>query len=551
MLRKIVDNFGFLGLIALVLGFWLYSLSSIWDWKSLTSVGTGALLLLVYLLTNLGKVRAALGRRSVHFGGLAFATLLLGLGILVLLNFLNYRHHQRWDLSEGRINALSSQTVKVLENLDQDIKLTGFFEDEQGGSGFRNLAREYRYLSSRVEFEVVDPLKDPGKVAQYEITRNGQVVVEGSGKQEVIEDPTEEKLTNSIIKVTRELEKVVYFLTGHGEHELSASEPEGYSTVESEIKKQNYRVETYNLAEENKIPEDASLLVSAGPKVDFFPNELELLKEYLASGGKFFLLVDPESDVEMNDFLALYGIELKDDFVVDATGLGQLFGFGAAAPLGVDYASHPITEDFQQTMSIFPGTRSVATVSSELDYVTNELVRSSPQSWGETEIEAEEVSFDEQVDAAGPVAMAVVSVKSIEPAGAEEAPEESGDESGAKEATDSPDDGSTPNTSLEEEEEGAAEENQAVESRVVVFGDSEFASNAYFGTAVNGDLFLNVVSWLAEDTDLLSIRPKDPENRTMTLTAQDSRMIFWATVVLFPLATLVFGIAVWSRRRSE
>ncbi len=546
MLRKVIDNFGLVGVVVLMAGFWLYSISNLWDWKALGAVGAGAVLLLIYLVVNLSKVRAAMGSRSARFGGMAFATLILGLGILALVNFLNYRHHKRIDLSEGRVNTLSSQTVKVLENLDQEIKVTGFFEDEQEGLGFGDLARRYRYVTSKIDYEVVDPLKDPGKVARYEITRNGQVVVAGSSKQEMIEDATEEKLTNAIIKVTRDLEKVVYFLTGHGEHDLNMSEPEGYSTVENEIQKQNYRVESYNLAQENKIPEDASVIVSAGPKVDFFPNEVELLKEYLASGGKFLLLTDPESEAEMNKFLEPYGIQLRNDFVVDATGLGQLFGFGAGAPLGVDYAAHPITEDFQKTMSIFPGTRSVSAVASELDYVTTELVRSSPQSWGEVEIEAEEVSFDEQLDTAGPVALAVLAVKSVSREDLEEAPEEGkeGNEAASEDAAGEPDESP-------EDEGSETEESQSLESRIVVFGDSEFASNAYFGTAVNGDLFLNVVSWLAEDTDLLSIRPKDPENRTITLTQADSRMIFWATVVLFPLATLVFGIAVWNRRRSE
>jgi len=546
VLRKVIDNCGFVGVVVMMTGFWLYTISNLWDWKSLGAVGVGAALLLIYLAGNLGKVRAAIGSRSARFGGMAFATLILVLGILALVNFLNYRHHERFDLSEGGMNALSSQTVKVLDNLDQEIKITGFFDDEKGGLDFGNLVRRFRYVTSKVAYEVVDPLKDPGMVARHEITRNGQVVIAGSSKQEMIEDPTEEKLTNAIIKVTRDLEKAVYFLTGHGEHDLSQSEPEGYSTVESEIKKQNYRVESFNLAQENKIPEDASVIISAGPKVDFFPNEVELLKEYLASGGKFLLLIDPESEAEMNEFLALYGIQLKSDFVVDATGLGQLFGFGAGAPLGVDYAAHPITEDFQETMSIFPGTRSVAAVESELEYVTTELVRSSPQSWGEVEIEAEEVAFDKELDTAGPVALAVLAVKPVPEGESEESPgeAEAGSEADSEEAASEAEEAS-------DDEGSAMEKSQPSESRIVVFGDSEFASNAYFGTAVNGDLFLNVVSWLAEDTDLLSIRPKDPENRTITLTQTDSRMIFWTTVVLFPLATLGFGIVVWKRRRSE
>ncbi|GAB4241651.1 MAG: Gldg family protein [Acidobacteriota bacterium] len=544
MVRKILNSLGNVGLILLFLGLFNWSVTNLWDWKSQVGVYGGLGLLVVYLAANFREVQETLRSRTARLGGMALASLFLVLGILALANFLNYRHHKRIDLSEGRLHALSDQTRKILENLDKDIRLIGFFQDEMGGRRFQDLAREYRYLSSRVEYEIIDPQKEPTRVQEYGITRNGQIVVVGPAKREILDEATEEKITNAIIKVTREGEKTVYFLTGHGERSIDDFEAAGYSSIKQEIEKQNYQVKEYNLAQENKLPEDAYVLVSAGPKVSFFPNEIQLLEDYLAKGGKLFLLVDPESEFQAEEFLAKFGIGLGDDIVVDASGLGQLFGFGAAAPLAADYADHPITRDLEGTMSIYPGARSVLTKESPEGYSTLELVRSSPQSWAETDLHSPRVSFDPGVDRRGPVALAVVSTKQVElketaaEAGGEEAQADQGDQAGEKNEESEAGEGG----------EDAAEGNTR-ESRIVVFGDSDFASNGYWQISVNGDVFLNTVSWLAEDTDLLSIRPKNPENRMITLTATESRLIFWGTVVFFPLATLIFGIAVWYRRR--
>jgi ABC-type uncharacterized transport system involved in gliding motility auxiliary subunit len=247
----------------------------------------------------------------------------------------------------------------------------------------------------------------------------------------------------------------------------------------------------------------------------------------------------------MNPFLEEYGLTVSDRLVVDASGLGQLFGFGAAAPLAADYADHPITRDLAQTMTIFPTARSVQSTESVLEYASSSLIRTSPQSWAESDIESEEVSFDEGIDEQGPVTIAVVSTKSIEIRD-ESSSEEEADSSGAERENGS-ESGTEENEPLDLSSSEPEEESR--ESRIVVFGDTDFAANAYFDTSVNGDLFLNVISWLAEDADLLSIRPKDPENRTITLTTAESRLIFWATVIFFPLATIIFGIAVWYRRR--
>jgi len=544
MVRKVISNFANAGFVLLIFGFILYSVTGLWDWKAQVGVYGGAALILIYLVANFNAVKEMLSSRSVRMGGTALVSLLLVVGILALLNFMNFRHHKRFDFSEGGVHALSDQSKKILEGLKQDISVVGFYPDEAGGKRFRDLLDEYRYVSPKISYEVIDPQKDPSRVAQFEVTRAGQVVISAGAKKETIDDISEEKLTNAIIKVTRDTQKTVYFLTGHGERSIDDFDEKGYSKIKQAIEKQNYLVKSYSLAQENRIPSDAAVIISAGPTSNFFPNEVTLLEQYLDGGGKLLLLVDPaeagKTGFEMPEFLSRYGLGLGNDQVLDASGLGQLFGFGPGAPLAGNYSQHPITRDISRSLAVFPGARSVGTTTSPVGFTATTLLSSTEQSWGETEIHADPLQFDEGKDLKGPVPLAAVSTKSVtvEPAGkgSEGSAENGGDVSKAQ--------GPEPESS-----ESNAPKSETREARIVLFGDSDFASNGFEGMTVNGDLFLNSVSWLAEDSDLLSIRPKDPANRSITMTGSEARLVFWASVILFPLATLIFGIAVWHRRR--
>jgi ABC-type uncharacterized transport system involved in gliding motility auxiliary subunit len=195
-------------------------------------------------------------------------------------------------------------------------------------------------------------------------------------------------------------------------------------------------------------------------------------------------------------------------------------------------------------MTIYPMARSVRTAESSLEYESTDLVQSSPRSWGESNATGERVAFDEGVDEQGPLSLAVVATKSIAEADQEEPAELTGEpgsegQDEGEGGIDSAENASTP-------EESTTSERQ---SRLAVFGDADFASNEYMEISANGDLFLNVISWLAEDADLISVRAKDPEVRSITLTAAQSKLIFLATVVFFPMATLMFGAAIWFKRR--
>lgn len=534
-----VETLAYLGLAALVGGYLYYNVNSVWDWKVQVPIYGGAVLLVLYAVLNFSKIRAAFSSRTGRHGTAAGATLILVIGILVLLNFLNFRHSKRIDLTENQLYALSSQSLKVVENLDAEIQIIGFFQDEATTRSFKDLMEEYRHASSQISYEIVDPQKEPEKVVQHDVQRQGQVVVVAGARTEVVDEFSEEKITNTIVKLTREGEKVIYLLAGHGERDLEESGPEGLSMAKEMVEKQNYVVKPYNLAQENKLPDDATVVLSVGPRVNFLPNEVSLLNEYLKAGGKFLLLLDPETDFAMDDFLLAYGLAVEQNVVIDASGVGQLFGLGVAAPIVATYEEHPITDEMRGVMTFFPMARGVKTVEGSLGYEAKTLMSTSERSWGETNLDGNRAAFDEGEDTQGPVALAAVATRSVTGAGtAEESEKDSEGEA----------DSAAESAAAAEGDEEAAK-GKGGESRFALFGDSDFATNAYFSSSGNGDMFRMTVSWLAEDSDLTAIAPKNPENRRINLTQSQSRLMFWATVILLPLSTLVFGLAVWFRRK--
>ena len=553
LIQPLVSVFGtsetliYAGAGGLIGGYFYYSVDNLWDWKAQTAVYGGAGLLILWIVLNLRQLRSALISRRGRHGAAAGASTVLVVAIVCLLSFLNLRHNRRIDLTENQLYSLSAQSRKVVEALEGEIRIVGFFQGENQAKVFEELMQEYRYVSTRVNYEVVDPQREPGRVAGFDVERFGQVAVVSGATTEIVDDFDEARITNAIIKVTREGQKIVYFLTGHGERSPEETGPEGLSQVKEAIERQNYVVRSHNLAQENALPENPAVLIAAGPTVSFLPNEVRLLQEYLEGGGKLLLLLDPRTRFAMDELLAEYGLGVDGNVVIDASGVGQLFGLGVAAPIVSSYETHPITDELRGVMTFFPMAQSVKATDSPLGYSSSELFSTSARSWGETDLEGNQAAFDEDQDTQGPLALAAVAVKTVQTGGEPDGEDASQHGEGEDEDT-AGETAPEPGPQAGAEESGGSD-TESRESRIVLVGDSDFATNAYSTTSANGDFLRMTVSWLAEDTDLVAIQSRDQENRRVNLTRRESTLMFWATVILMPLVTFVFGMAVWLRRK--
>jgi len=520
----------YLNYIGLVLIFFSLVAVKIWPYKktiALVIALVGVASLFIYIALNLSLLKQSFKRKSFLYSSNLILIIILVLAILTLINYLLARNHYRVDFTESKLHSLSDQSVKVVKNLKNDIKIKCFFREDNFNRGkMENLLKIYGYHSKRIKHEFIDPDKNPGLVKRYEVTTDGTTIFESGDKDSRITSSGEEDITNAIIKVSREKKKVIYFLEGHGEASIEEMEERGYSQAKDELEKLGYEVKKLSLALTDTFPKDCVLLVIPGPPKDLLPNELETIDSFIMEGGRVFLMVDPENAPGLKIFLKQYGIKLADDLIVDT--VSRLLGGDYFMPVVTEYESHEITENFRYA-TFFPYARSVVVVEDDLEGISAQaLAKSSPRSWSERELDQREVTFNENKDEPGPISVAaVVNVKIEKKEKAENIEAKS-----------------------EENEEKILEPTKR-EGRLAVFGDSDFASNGYYNLSGNGNLFLNVVNWLTEEADLISIQPKTSSPRTIQLTPSQGRLIFFTSIIILPLVVLITGISVWVRRRSK
>jgi len=537
----------YLNYIALGLIFLSIASSQIWPYKRtqfLVLLIVGIVLLVVYIWFNLSEFQQGFKRKSFLYSSNLVLIIVLVLGILVLANYIFSKYHHRFDFTESKLHSLSDQTVTVLKNLEKDVNIKSFFlEGNYNQARMENLMKIYSYHTAKMKHEFIDPDKNPGLVKRYEVTEDGTSILESGEKESRITAVSEEEITNAIIKISRESKKVLYWLEGHGEASIEDAEEGGYSQAKSELEKLAYKVKKLDLALPDAFPDDADLLIIPGPVKDLFPDELETIKKFLYTGGKVFLMVDPETAPGLIDYLAEFGVKLENDLIVDT--VSRLMGGDYFMPVVSQYETHDITEKFNYA-TFYPYTRSVDETKEVPEGVSVDvLAKTSENSWSERQLDEEEVKFDEGKDEAGPVSLALVATITYKEPEAEEIIEETA-------PTEEKEDQPSKEPRIEDKNEAVeAEEKPKTDGRLAVFGDSDFVTNRYYYLSGNGNFFLNAVNWLTEESDLISIQPKTSSPKTIQLTPPQGKMIFWVSLIILPLAVLVTGITVWMRRKSR
>ena len=447
-------------------------------------------------------------------------------GILAFVALIGQRHPLRLDLTEGKRYSISEQSQKVVKALNDDINIKGFYQEaDPNRDKTRDLLETYRYYSKKINYQFIDPDREPSLAKHYMIRTYGTLVLEGFGKTQTITTADEESITNGILKLTQEKQRVVYFLTGHGDRDISNFDKDGYSTAKATIEKENFQVKTLNLLEVPKIPEDAALVVVAGPQKGLMATELQALRQYLGRDGSLMLLLEPFSDAGLGDFLRSYGIAISSDIIVDT--MSRVFGASYLIPVITEYSFHKITDGFN-VACFFPTARSIGSAKEIPGSVDmTELASTSPYSWSETEFQfgqPEPPKFDQAKDKKGPINVALIASVSNKP----------------------------PSNGQKSDEHGTVKgENPGGQGQILVFGDSDFASNGYFNMQGNSDFFLNSVNYLGEQENLITVERPKTSGTPLTLSRSQSQLLFWVGLFLMPIVVLAAGLAVFRLRRKH
>jgi ABC-type uncharacterized transport system involved in gliding motility auxiliary subunit len=500
-----------LGLCLLAAAISVATVAGSWNPVAIGLAIAGGVCILLWLIFQTAFSRGFWGQRSTQAGANALLSTLAVLIILGLINFLVIQYSNRLDLTENQFLSLASQTQAVLSQLKQPVKVLVFQTPSQPDPSVRPLLEEYqRRGGGKFSFELIDPQAQPALAQKYDIQNQGPVILESGGRTQPLRaNLSEVNLTPAIERVVSDRRSQVFFTLGHGELPLQGDQ-NSLSQAAAALKLKNIFPEPLNLIQVGKVPEQADAVIIAGPKQAFLPAEDKLLQAYLKGGGSLLLMVDPGIKTGLDELLKSWGVKFDDRPIIDASGAGQLIGYGPAVAVVTQYGQHPITRDFGQSFSFFPLAQGINISSTSPDQQVTDLLKSNDQTWAEGDPNNPDLRFNPEQDRQGPLSLGVAMTQQL------------------------PSVGSAP----------------VQKARMVIFGDSEFALDGTFNQGLNGDLFLNSVTWLTDRSDqALSIRPKEPTNRRLQLTTATNRWLIFLSVGILPFGSLIAAVGIWWKRR--
>lgn len=445
------------------------------------------------------------GRAALHGANFAFYTVVV-LAIIVLCNWFVHRNDHHLDLTPNKQFSLSPESMKILKGLDRPVTIYDFNERSAFGQE-RDLLKLYSSATHEVTVQYVDPNRDPALAKKFGVQSMGAVYVAANGRHIQASADTEQGITNAMIRLLKG-QKVIYFVQGQGERNLSGLGRDGYSDFKTDLTNENSVVKTLVLLQNMKIPADCQILVIAGPKNDYLPQEVTAIQNYLKGGGRVLLMLDPGVALpNLAKLLSPYGVTVRNDLVIDENPISQIFGTGPSMPLILSYGDNPIVRPLARVATLFPLTRSFSVATDSSGGATvDSLCKTSSASFGVSNFNPSmtQVSYRPGVDVKGPLVVAVA--------------------------------GTIP---------GAT---QGKEGRFVAAGTSLVAANAYINFQGNRDLVMNMVEWLSSNEGLITIRPKTPSAQHLNLTTRQMGSLL-ARCMAIPAVIIIIGIGVWWSRR--
>jgi ABC-type uncharacterized transport system involved in gliding motility auxiliary subunit len=471
-----------------------------------------------------------LKKRQTKYTAYVAVYIVVILAVLAAVNFLANRYDKSWDSTANKQFSLADQTLKVVKGLKRDVHIV-YFDDTSRFPQARDLLDRYSALSPKLHVDYLDPVKKPQQSKSAGFRRDVSILVNSGLRTEEAKTLSEEEITGALIRSLKSGERNACFVSGSGEHGIDDSDRSGYSSVKDALERNNYKTRTVSLltaapsaAADTKagappappapgkpeVPKDCTVLIAGGPQHDYIQPETDAIKAYVEGGGHALFLIDPalslgRTQTDENTTLAAlflsWGITLNKDLALDTSGIGQIFGLGPEVPLVSSYNSHAIVNQMKDVATAYPLARTLETKNGEKTTV-DKLFSTGDNSYATTSLGSNKISIDPKKDKKGPLALAA-----------------------------------------------AGTYNGSSQGRFVVVGSSMWVGNSFIRFNGNQDMFLNMINWLTADEDLISIRPKQAEDRPLNVSGQKLNMMFWLSLVIFPLAVVSFGLATWWKRR--
>lgn len=451
--------------------------------------------------------------RQARFGATSILYTIVVIAVLVLINWLAQmpRFNKTFDTTSNKRYTLSDETKKVVGGLKNNATIV-YFDRASGFSQAKTMLDRYANLSPKIHIQYVDVQKEPTMARAYGVRSAGTAYVDVGDRREEAKALTEEGLTGAFLKDLKG-ERKVCFVSGSGEHTLDDTDSTGLSQFKTLLERDNYKPQALTLVDKTAVPSDCTVVVVAGPKNDYTPNEVTALKNYVQGGGRAMVLLDPPLNFQrehiaentgLADLLQSWGVTEDKDLVLEENPMAQLFGFGPEIPLVSNYDSQPIVNDLKNSFTGFPIPRSLEVKNGDHTTV-DKLFSTTDRAVAVTNLSASEVNPADPNNKKGPFVLGAAG---------------------------------TYNTG-----------DPKKPGRFVVIGSAGFLTNGMVGFQANRDLALNAVNWLSSDEDLISIRPKEAEDRRLNVTQRQMNGFFYTDIIAIPILLIVGGIVIFAKRR--
>jgi ABC-type uncharacterized transport system involved in gliding motility auxiliary subunit len=455
--------------------------------------------------------KSTIAARQARFGATASLYTIVVIAVLVLVNWLGQRYNKTIDTTSNKRFTLSQETEKIVSGLKEPATIA-YLDKASGFEQARGILDRYKNLSSKIKIQYIDYQKQPTVAKAYGLRFPGTAYVEIGTRREEAKSLNEEGITGAFLKDLKGVRKVCV-VSGSQEHALDQTDGNGLSKFKTLLERDNYQVQPVTLIDKTAVPGDCNVLLVAGPQADYTANEVTAIKTYVESGGRVMFLLDPPLDFGrehisdnpgLSSLLADWGVTGDKDLVLEENPMGQLFGFGPEIPLVSSYESHPIVADMKNTFTGFPVARSLEIKNTGKSTVTK-LFSTSDRAIATTKLNTNEVNPADPSNKKGPFTLGAAGTYNT----------------------------GKPNNP----------------GRFVVIGSSGFLTNGMIGFQGNRDLAVNAVNWLSSDEDLISIRPKEAEDRRLNATQRQMNIFAYTDLLAIPLMVIVAGVAIFLKRR--
>jgi len=438
------------------------------------------------------------------------------LAIIGMLAWLSLRYSYQADWSASNRNSLSSATTSLLDIIEGPVKVTAYASmDGNLRRQIQSLVNMYQRNKPDIEFVFINPESEPDKTREQGISINGELVLEYEGRRENVKEISEQAITNAFQRVVRGGDRWIVFLEGHGERRPFGQANHDYNGWTSQLENKGFNIQTINLVNTPRIPDNTTVLVLAGPQVAMLPGEIEIIVNYIKLGGNMLWLADTDSHQYLEAISELLDLEFQDGTIIDPN-TRQLLNVDNLSIIVANYFRHSITEKLQSA-SVFPQALSIDFDSTQ-SWKVEPILESLEGSWLETDEIDSGVELNATRDIRGPLVFGVALNRPL---------------------------------SDLEMYIGPGDRETEQEQRVVVIGDGDFLSNQFLGNGGNLILGLSVLNWLSNDDTFIAIPAKTAPDLQLTLSRTAQIFIAFGFLIFLPALLVGSGILIWYKRRRQ